>query len=164
MGRSERKCGPSQTPLDKVLTESDLPAFAVIPSPPRPFEAFVEMRESLARRVRRLRVSALYSGYDGGEGQKLGEGSDLLSSVIEKMGESIKDKTGWRKLDAIDIFSPTSIDPEILTFQESLLKACQRAGEEADLLEEEPPAYPISNLVSPLPCRVHHECSEKHAD
>jgi hypothetical protein len=56
---------------------------AWVPSPPRPFEAFVEMRESLARRVRRLRVSALYSGYDTANAGKSDSVKTLSSGVCE---------------------------------------------------------------------------------
>jgi hypothetical protein len=99
-----------------------VPAFAVIPSPPRPFEAFVEMREMLVMRMQRLHGLAAYRGVHIREEPKLAEGRELLGSLIDKMDACIKNKTDWRKLDAIDIFSPTSLDPQSSPFRSHFSK------------------------------------------
>lgn len=157
MAQSDRMCGPTCTPVHGVRAESsDIPAFAVIPSPPNPFEAFVKMRQRLADQKGHLHVLAVYSRDRFEEAPRLLEGSKLLGTLLDKMDACIKDQTGWRKLDAIDIFSPTSNDPAILTFQGSLLNTCQRAIEQADCLRTEPSARAIFNLVPLQPARLQH--------
>jgi hypothetical protein len=62
-------------------------------APPRPFEAFVEMREMLVMRMQRLHGLAAYRGVHIREEPKLAEGRELLGSLIDKMDACIKNKT-----------------------------------------------------------------------